>query len=72
MSGKQPPTKSWTSDYCYSQAYDAASGNYEPSTGESVGQGLDVGFCKVTGNSSSYEKGYTDGYKATNPNASSK
>ena len=53
-SGNQQTTTSWTSDYCYSQAYDAASGNYEPSTAEAVGQGADVGFCQATNNLSSY------------------
>jgi len=30
MSGDQTTT-SWTSDYCYKQGYESASGNYEPS-----------------------------------------
>ena len=62
-------SKSGSSDYCYSQGYDAASGNYEPSLGEHAGQAADVAFCKVTGNESSYTQGYKDGYNDNNPNA---
>lgn len=70
MSGNQTTTSA-TSDYCYGQGYDAASGNYEPSTAETIAQGADVLLCDKTGNSSSYEQGYKDGYNDTNPNASS-
>lgn len=47
-------TQSASSAYCYGQGYDAASGNYEPTTSETVAQGADVAFCKASGNSSSY------------------
>lgn len=68
--GGNQTSGSWTSDYCYGQGYEAASGDYSPSTSETVAQGGDVAFCSATGNSGSYEQGYKDGYTDTNVNAS--
>ncbi|CAD8113760.1 unnamed protein product [Paramecium primaurelia] len=53
--------------YCYGQGYDAASGNYDPSTAEAVGQGFDALVCDLSGNKGAYEQGYKDGYNQTNP-----
>ncbi|CAD8125875.1 unnamed protein product [Paramecium sonneborni] len=58
--------------YCYGQGYDAAAGNYDPSTEETIAQGVDALICEVTGNGGAYQQGYIDGYNQTNPNASGK
>ena len=57
------------SGYCYDAGYTAGSGNYEPSTSETVAQGVDAGVCEYSGHGSDYAQGYTDAYNDTNPNA---
>lgn len=58
--------KTWTSTYCYKHGYEAASEKYKPSITEVASHGVDIAFCKYTGDQEHYEKGYTNGYMDTN------
>lgn len=52
MSSAQKGSTSAAGDYCYVSGYDAASGNYEPSTTKTVAQGVDSAICEITGHGS--------------------